>query len=375
MHPGDMRWRSWRRWAYGALLLLILAPMAFLGVGCAFNGPAYRGPVSGHFDGEVFRNAEPVPDKTLWDVMKWRTSSTAAREIPVLSVVPAMPARRIDGDRLVATWVGHATVLVQGGGLNVLTDPVWSERASPVSFAGPKRYADPGIRFADLPPIDLVLVTHNHYDHCDLDTLERLHREHGARIIVPLGVDLLLAERGIPSAAVLDWWDTMVVAGATVAAVPARHFSARGISDRNRTLWCGYVLDLPGAGRLYMAGDTGMGAHFAEIGARYPGSRLALLPVGAHLPRYFMAAVHTDPAEAVSALGAVGAEAGLGIHWNTFPMADDGPEDTRRELAAALAARGPGAPLRLLSHGEAWDLGPVVSRIPGPGATTATIPP
>jgi L-ascorbate metabolism protein UlaG (beta-lactamase superfamily) len=370
-----MRWRSWRRWAYGALLLLLLAPMAFLAIGCAFDGPAYRGPVSGHFDGTVFRNPEPVPDKTLWDVMAWRASSTAARETPVVSVVPAVPARRVDGDRLVATWVGHATVLLQGGGLNVLTDPVWADRASPVAFAGPKRYAAPGIRFADLPPIDLVLVTHNHYDHCDLDTLARLHREHGARIVVPLGVDLLLAERGIPSAAVLDWWDATTLAGATVAAVPARHFSARGISDRNRTLWCGYVLDLPGAGRVYMAGDTGMGAHFAEVGARYPGSRLALLPVGAHLPRYFMAAVHTDPAEAVAALGAVGAQAGLGIHWNTFPMADDGPADTRRELEAALAARGPGAPLRLLAHGEAWDLGPADPRIPGPASAAVIIPP
>jgi L-ascorbate metabolism protein UlaG (beta-lactamase superfamily) len=124
-----------------------------------------------------------------------------------------------------------------------------------------------------------------------------------------------------------------------------------------------------------MAGDTGTGGHFAEIGARYPGSRLALLPVGAHLPRYFMAAVHTDPAEAVTALAAVGAGAGLGIHWNTFPMADDGPEDTRRELAAALAARGSGAPLRLLAHGEAWDLGPAERRSTGPAATGATVPP
>ncbi len=319
--------------------------------GCLFDGPGYRGPVSEHFDGRVFANRPPSSARGQLDVLRWKLTSDGAPPTPPVSVIAGEPPAPGAHGSLTATWVGHATVLLQAGGVRVLTDPIWSDRASPVAFAGPRRFAEPGVRFADLPPIDIVTVSHNHYDHCDLDTLARLHGERGARIVVPLGVDLLLAQRGIAATA-LDWWQPVTIAGTTVTAVPARHFSGRGLGDRNRTLWCGYLIDLPGGQRVYMAGDTGAGPHFAEIGSRYPGIRLALMPVGAYLPRWFMADIHLDPAEALAAVDAVGAQWAIGIHWNTFPMADDGPDDVRRDLAAALSDRRGGPDLLLLKHGD-----------------------
>jgi L-ascorbate metabolism protein UlaG (beta-lactamase superfamily) len=237
------------------------------------------------------------------------------------------------------TFVNHSTVLVQMDGVNVLTDPIWSERASPVSWAGPRRHRPPGIRFEDLPPIDAVLVSHNHYDHMDLPTLRRLSAAHHPRIFVGLGNSAFLAAHGLARSRDCDWWESLTLApGVTLTAVPARHFSSRTPLDRDRTLWCGWVVTGPSES-FYFAGDTGWGSHFRQIRERFPGLRLALLPIGAYRPRWFMSQAHIDVEEAFRAQEVLGAETAVAIHFGTFAQADDGESEPLEALNAELASR------------------------------------
>jgi len=238
------------------------------------------------------------------------------------------------------TWVGHSTVLIQSEGLNILTDPIWSERASPVSWAGPRRRTAPGLRLEDLPRIDLVLLSHNHYDHLDLPTLRELHRVHAPRILAGLGVTRLLVEHGITGGEELDWWQAVRLSPRVrVTFVPAQHFSGRGLFDRDRSLWGGFVLEAPD-GPIYFAGDTGFGPHFRQIRERFGPVRLALLPIGAFQPTWFMRYAHTSPDEAIEAHLVLGAHRSLAIHHGTFPLADDGQDEPREALERALARRG-----------------------------------
>ncbi len=214
--------------------------------------------------------------------------------------MPAFPPRAGER-RLVITWVGHASFLLQIGAVNVLTDPVWSDRASPVGFAGPRRWVPPGIRFAELPPIDVVLISHNHYDHLDDATVRRLvAREPGARWIAPLGLVPFLRARGARHVLELDWWEETRFDGLAIACTPAQHFSARGFGDQNRTLWCGWAL-ASASHRAYFAGDTGYHPEFGAIADRFGPFDAALLPIGAYEPRWFMRPVHMNPEEAVQA--------------------------------------------------------------------------
>jgi L-ascorbate metabolism protein UlaG (beta-lactamase superfamily) len=233
------------------------------------------------------------------------------------------------------TWVGHATALVQVEGLNLLTDPIWSERATPVEGVGPRRAQAPGIRFEDLPPIDAVVVSHDHYDHLDLPTLARLERAHAPRFFVGLGNRELLREEGIERVTELDWWDRVELGGGrSLTMVPSRHFSMRGLCDQGATLWGGYVLSTH-HGNVYFAGDTGFGAHFAEIRRRLGAPRLALLPIGAYKPRWVMEPMHIGPLEALQAHQLLGAGTSVAIHFDTFPLADDGEGDALRDLVHA----------------------------------------
>ena len=336
-------------------------------------------PPSHHHPDGSFRNpwpgAEPRP---FSDVIRWSMQRLARRwrgeprdDSRFEHATPAVARPRAAADRLVATWVGHSTVLVQAGGLNILTDPMWSRRASPLRWLGPARRTAPGLALEELPPLDIVLVSHNHYDHLDDATVRALARRHErAAWVAPLGLAPWLARRGVREVTELDWWGSARVAGATVTATPAQHFSARGLGDRMHTLWCGFVVEhaperAPPV-RLFFAGDTGLHPEFADIGRRHGPFDLALVPVGAYEPRWFMRAVHMSADEAVDAFVALrdGARAAgrgdaghrmamLPIHWGTFPLTDERmDEPPLRTRAAWRRAALPDDALWLLRHGE-----------------------
>jgi L-ascorbate metabolism protein UlaG (beta-lactamase superfamily) len=247
--------------------------------------------------------------------------------------------------------VNHSTVLIQYAGTNILTDPIWSDRASPFSSLGPRRFAPPGIRFENLPQIHVVLLSHNHYDHLDLPTLRRLAAGHSPRFVVPLGLEKLLSRHGIRTEREMDWWDT----AGPITCVPAHHFSARSISDRNRTLWCGYWITTP-AGPVYFAADTAFGPQFEEIRNRLGRPRLALLPIGAYKPEWFMGPVHMTPAEAVKAHSVLAPERSMAIHWGTFQLADDGKDEPVNDLRQALSGDPSLPPFDALENGSAIEV-------------------
>ncbi|HZO14564.1 MAG TPA: MBL fold metallo-hydrolase [Polyangiaceae bacterium] len=308
---------------------------------CVFSAPGHSGPATDHFDGEKFSNQVPVEHAGFCEFLGWQLTAEPGAWEDVSDAKPGQkPPARVGKGELRITFVGHATTLVQMDGKNVLTDPIWSERASPVSFAGPKRVRPPGIRFEDLPSIDAVVVSHSHYDHLDMPTLKRLHAAHRPRFFVGLGNRQLLEADGIDRVTELDWWEHVDLGdGVVVHSVPAQHFSGRGLCDRDVTLWMGYVLRGPG-GVVYFAGDTAMGPHFEQVRQRFGAPRLAILPIGAYLPRWFMQRVHVSPAEAVEAHQILGAEQSVAVHFGTFNLGDDGQQQAPEELREALRKRG-----------------------------------
>ena len=352
---GTQRQAPGRRQRVGLLLaaaglVLVAAPVA---ASCAFAQPPYRGPVTDHFDGRTFHDG--VPRRGLGEFLRWQRERTPPSWPEWIESAPGdKPPARVTGQAMRVTFVNHATVLVQAGGVNVLTDPIWSERASPVSFAGPKRVRAPGLRFEDLPPIDLVLLSHSHYDHLDLETLERIALAHPAVFVSGLGNDLLLKQRRIPGARALDWWQSLEHRGATVTSVPNQHWCNRSLSDTDEALWSAFVVETS-AGRFYFAGDTGYGPHFAAVGKRFPGLRLAILPIGAYKPEWFMAPMHQSPSDAALAQRDLGAATAVAMHFGTFPLADDGIDEAPRALQEALA-KSPGQRFWVLDFGEGRDV-------------------
>lgn len=297
--------------------------------------PPYDGPVSDNFDGKRFANipASATINKSALEILRWAVTREPGAWSDQADVVYHVPPRR--SAELRVTFVNHASVLIQADGLNILTDPIWSERASPVPFAGPQRFRPSGMRFADLPPIDVVLISHNHYDHLDSATIRDLAAAHDPLFLVPLGNRHLLDNTDTLQIEELNWWQEYDVDGVTIYAVPAQHWSRRGLFDTNRALWAGYVINTV-HGPVYFAGDTGMGPHFTEISARLGAPRLAILPIGNYLPRWFMAPQHIDPAEAVSAHLLLGAAQSMAIHFGTFRLGDDGQTQPITDLRLAL---------------------------------------
>ncbi|MBL6455033.1 MBL fold metallo-hydrolase [Belnapia sp. T6] len=295
---------------------------------------------SDHWDGRVFHNVHDRTEKTLRDVWRWRRTS---RPIPWprwIEDPPQPPPPRLPAGRIGATFIGHASFLIQLGGRCVLVDPVWSMRASPLSFAGPRRVRAPGQALEALPGCDLLLVSHNHYDHLDLPTLREVRRRWSPPAVTGLDNARHLAKAGIRDAAELDWWQSTEAAGLRITYVPGQHFSARTPFDRNRSLWGGFVLESEGA-TIYFAGDSGWCPHFAEIAARFPRIDLALIPIGAYEPRFFMRTQHMDPGEAVEAHRALGARRSIGMHFGTFAsLTDEAIEGPETWLAEARAAAG-----------------------------------
>jgi L-ascorbate metabolism protein UlaG (beta-lactamase superfamily) len=265
-------------------------------------------------------------------------------------------------DEVIVTFIGHSTVLIQSSRGNILVDPVYSRRASPVSFAGPARVRDPGVRFDDLPSISLVLLSHNHYDHCDLRTLRLLQRRFQPPAVTPPGNARLLRSAGFRQIEEIDWWESATTAPFPITVTPAQHFSARGPFDRNRALWGGFLIDAGGL-RILHAGDSGYGPHFLKIAERLGPIDLAFLPIGAYEPRWFMKDIHMNPAEAVQAHLDLGARQSVGIHFGTFQLTPEGIDAPVLGLADALRQRGlAAADFRTLEEGNSIWVRPSAAR-------------
>lgn len=308
-----------------------------------------------------FRN--PWPNSApggLRPLLKWvvvdRLRQRRPRDPGLPPFTPPQPTfvHRAAPDTVTVTWVGHATFLLQIGGLNILTDPMWGPRASPVSFAGPRRHRPPGVGFDALPPIDLVVQSHDHYDHLDKPTVRRVAgRWPDARWVAPLGLSGLLGSWGVRAVRELDWWETASERDVTVTSTPAQHFSGRGPRNRDRTLWCGWAVRA-GDRAVWFAGDTGYHPEFAAIGARCGPFDLVLVPVGAYEPRWFMRPMHMNPEDAVQAYRDLRTTAPMvPMHWGTFKLTDEPmAEPPVRTAAAWRAAALPAAALWLLTPGE-----------------------
>jgi len=301
------------------------------------GGPGYDGPPSDHFDGRVFFNPGGQAGKSFGDFLRWQRTrqKTPWPEWVENRARPVLPPS-LDSDQIALTFINHITFLIQLAGLNVLTDPVYSQRVSPFRRLGPKRVRDPGLAFEDLPRIHLVLVSHNHYDHLDIETLLRLDEAHAPHFITGLGNRVFLQQFGIRNVTELDWWQALDTATATVTLTPAQHWSSRRPRNRNRTLWGGFVVSV-GATQVYFAGDTGYAAHFREIRAQHGPVDLALLPIGAYEPRWFMRDQHMNPEDAVHAHKDLDARVSVATHFGCFQLTDEGIDDPPTELAAARA--------------------------------------
>ena len=298
-----------------------------------------------------FENRHPLPDpvkRSFWRFLKrryfgnddWPKAKHQHGKIPV-ETPDHNAIQNPDPTRLQVTWVGHATVLVQYGGLNILTDPVFSKRASPFKRLGPKRYTPPGLSMDELPKLDLVLLSHNHYDHFDLASLSKLGN--APRYVLPLKNGALLEKAGITPDRYdeLDWDDQLSHPGVTITHVPSNHWSSRTTSDRKEMLWGGYILEFSDGYRFYFVGDTGWNEKlFAELGAQYGGIDFGLIPIGAYAPRDFMRNAHTNPDEAVKIMQAMGVKQALAIHWGTFVLTAEPVDEPPKHLAKALEDAG-----------------------------------
>ena len=312
-----------------------------------------------HFHRGRYRNLDPVPRHGLGDFLRWQLAP--GRRFPEGKRYTLL---RPDGhlltnppDKPQLTWLGHASFLFQYRGLNVLTDPVLSERASPFRLVGPKRYTPPALTVADMPPIHLVLISHNHYDHLDEPTVRQLHRRFGDSLCfcVPMGLRPWFEKRGIHNLVELDWWQSAPLSTENeVFCLPTQHFSGRTPTDTNTSLWCSWLLEMNGF-RFYFGGDTGYGKVFREIGELFAPIDLALLPIGAYDPRWFMAPVHVAPEESVRIHQDIGARQSVAMHWGTFVLTDEPMDEPPRRLRMALERQGISeSEFRVMQHGEVW---------------------
>ncbi len=324
-------------------------------------------PISDHYDGQHFFNPEPTVRGgggsrrggfLSFLRARWRKRAVWAtwpKQIENIAYPPPGAAPTV-------TFIGHSSFLLRLPGLTLLTDPVFSKRCSPTQWAGPKRVRAPGLRLDALPQIDLILLSHNHYDHMDVRALRRIRRLFPkAAIVTTLGNAAFLARKGMPGAVELDWWQSFTLGKTVITATPARHFAARTLWDRNETLWGGFWLEHQGA-KLYFAGDTGYTKFFAEMHARLGAPDLALLPIGAYEPRSFMGPVHMNPEDAVQAFQDLRARRAVGMHYGTFQLTAEEIDAPQRDLAMALHEVGiERERFRALDIGETLDLAEVLA--------------
>ncbi|MEK9212601.1 MBL fold metallo-hydrolase [Sphingomonas sp. 2378] len=357
-----------RRIAKGLALILILIGLAATIVPHYLDRIYYEGPESGHYDGARFFNPDGDADTLrmptrggrggfLWRQLTGDDGRPAWPE--TVAVRASRPEPRVEGQRMVATWIGHATVLVQTQGLNILTDPIYAERAGPFGF-GPKRVAKPGVAFDDLPKIDLVVISHNHYDHLDQAALKRLWQRDRPLVVTSLGNDSVIGQVGVPATA-LDWGRERVIKpGVSVVVTRNHHWGSRWFADRNRALWSSFVVKLPG-GNIFFAGDTGMGdGRWPEEAARLGPVRLALLPIGAFrfVPGQMAAGSHIGPPQAVQIFERLGASTAIPIHWGTFRLSYEGYDTPPKLLDAAMRCSGERGHFAAVRLGEPVEVGP-----------------
>jgi len=337
----------------GIFLASSLAAMIFV------NGSAsYEGPVSEHFDGTRFFH--PETDYTFSEMVKWMWTMNPA-EWPEWIEDPAWPAppERVTTGDIRITHINHGTMLIQTDGLNILTDPIWSERSSMVSWAGPKRVRAPGVSQSDLPRIDVILISHNHYDHLDLATLKQLAAIHEPIILVGLGVKKLLESQGIENVTEMDWWQVYhsLPNDLEIVFVPARHNSGRGLFDKNKTLWGGFVIE-SSSGLIYFSGDSAYGEFLADIKERFGQFRVALLAIGHYEPRWMMKTHHMNPGDAVKLHQLMNVQQSVGMHFGTFGGHNDEAVDAHeKDLLVALRKHDvPKSEFWLLGFGEGRDI-------------------
>ncbi|HEX5520957.1 MAG TPA: MBL fold metallo-hydrolase [Longimicrobiaceae bacterium] len=333
-----------------------------------------------HRAGGGFLNPWPTATELggLSALLRWRREQRASPPPPdpppgaLPLAEPAIAAPRAAPGELRVTWVGHATFLIQIGGFNLLTDPMWSQRASPLSWAGPARLVPPAVAFEALPPIDAVLLSHDHYDHLDSPTVRRLRRRFGDSVawFTPLGYRRWFARRGVRNVHELDWGQREALAGKAgtlqITALPAQHWTSRTPWDRQQRLWASWAITASDGRRLYFGGDSGYFPGYAEIGRRAGPFDVVLLPIGAYAPRWFMRPVHLDPEEALRAWHEIGGQGILGsMHWGTFRLSDEDVLEPPERLRAAWAAEGlPPQRLWIARHGETLTLAPGRSNLP-----------
>jgi L-ascorbate metabolism protein UlaG (beta-lactamase superfamily) len=302
------------------------------------------------FDGRRFRNQNAAADRSLLQVLRWATSRERKPWPRRVENRATYEPRSPGPGELAITFVNHATFLIRETSFTLVTDPVWSRRASPFQSFGPGRVHDPGIAFEQLPRIDMIALSHNHYDHMDLHTLRRLQRSCGCAIVTTLGNKAYLERRGLMDVRELDWWQSAQVGHARVTATPAQHFAARTPFDRNRTLWAGFMIEFAGSPRasasesrgrrLFFTGDSGYAPHFADVAARFGPPDVSLIPIGAYEPRWFMSAAHMNPDEAVRAHLDLRSPQSVAMHFGCFQLTDEAIDEPVRDLAKALAAHG-----------------------------------
>ena len=324
---------------------------------CAAQVPITAKP---HHTPDGFRNLYGYERHGFSDLIKWRWQrlwqnrpKPESYAFPLAKNDPTF--LRSNTDKITLTWIGHATLLLQLDGKNILTDPVFSQRASPVQWAGPKRVVSPGLAFENLPPIDRVVISHDHYDALDKPTILKLHQRKGGAdtvFFVPLGFKNWFHDLGISNVVELDWWEQHPQKGLKITAVPVQHWSKRSLFSRNKTLWAGWVVQTERF-RFFFCGDSGYSPHFKEIGARIGPIDLAAIPIGAYEPRWFMRRHHMNPEEALQAHEDIKAKKSIGIHWGTFILTDEPLNEPPKRLGAALKQKkNPVPDFTVLKHGE-----------------------
>lgn len=295
-------------------------------------------PLTDHYDGKVFTNQnKEIEPKGFKDLLKWWLTTKKEKWPDEVSppVKPIKPIQVNPAGSMIATFVNHATYLVQMDGLNILLDPVWSERVSPLSFAGPKRVHAPGVRFEDLPAIDVVFISHNHYDHMDSETINKLSEKFNPLFIVALKNKKTVEKFGAKKVIELDWWQEHVIDKKTAFIMtPVQHWSSRTPFDKREALWGGLFVK-GSKNSFFFGGDTGYGPHFKDIFKKYGEVSLALLPIGAYEPRWFMKDVHMNPEDAVLAHQDLNAKYSLGMHYGTFQLTNEGIETPVQDLEMA----------------------------------------